>query len=73
MIANVINLFKCQPHKMINHTLERVLPFCGIGAYRVKDTMKAYLTNVIRCSRLRLLVGYFIYLEFTPVFFYLIY
>ena len=32
-----------------------------------KDVIKAYSTNVIRCSGLRLWVGYFIYFKFTHV------
>ena len=34
-----------------------------------KDTLKAYFGNVIRCSTLWLWVGYFIYFQFTLVFF----
>ena len=34
-----------------------------------KDTLKAYFGNVMRCSTLRLWVGYFIYFQFTLVFF----
>ena len=32
-----------------------------------KDTVVAFLTNAIRCSRLWLWLGYFIYFKFTHV------
>ena len=39
----------------------------------LKDTIKDFSANGILCSRLRLWVGYLIYFEFTPVFFYLMF
>ena len=41
------------------------------SSIQFKDTIKALKADVLRCCRLRLWVGYFIYFKFTRVSFYL--
>ena len=57
-----------------HHTLWRIQwRLCLLLSYVMKDTMKVMFAIVIRCSKPRLWVDYFIYFEFTRVFFYSIF
>ena len=54
--------------KIIDKTTHSVQYF-NLNLILVKDTMKTYFCYLIRCRRLELWIGYFIYFKITPVFF----